>query len=40
MKEELDLPIEEKWRKQDEFSTFISAIEKLPSPKEINIALY
>ena len=34
MKEDLDLIIEEKWRKRDEFATFISAIEKLPSPDE------
>ena len=40
MKEDLDLLIEEKWRKQDEFVPFISAIEKLPSSKEIKLALY
>ena len=39
MKEYIDLIIEEKWMKQDEFSTFIAAIEKLPSPKDINLAL-
>ena len=39
MKEDLDLLIEEKWRKQYEFVPFISAIEKLPSSKEIKLAL-
>ena len=40
MKEYLDLLIEEKWRKRDEFATFISAIEKLPIPNDKNLALY
>ena len=40
MKEDLDLLIEEKWSKRDEFATFISAIEKLPSPNEKNLALH
>ena len=40
MKEDLDLLIEEKWRKRYEFATFISAIEKLPGPKERNLTLY
>ena len=40
MKEDLELLIEEKWRKLDEFDTFISAIEKLPSPNKKNIALH
>ena len=40
MKEDLDLLIEEKWRKKDEFATFISAIEKLPSPNEKNLVLH
>ena len=39
MKGDIDLLIEEKWRKWDEFANFISAIEKLPSPNEKNIAL-
>ena len=39
MKEYIDLLIEDNWRKQDEFDTLISDIEKLPSPKERNIAL-
>ena len=39
MQEDLDLIIEEKWRKWYEFATFIAALEKLPIPKEINIAL-
>ena len=39
-KEDIDLLIEEKWRKQDYFATFISAIDKLPIHKEINITLY
>ena len=40
MKEDLDLLIEGKWRTQDEFATFISDIEKLPSPNEKNLALH
>ena len=40
MKEYLDLIIEEKWRKQCGFTTFIVAIEKLRSTKEINIVLF
>ena len=40
MKEYLDLLIEEKWRKRDEFANFISSVEKLPSPNERNIALH
>ena len=40
MKEYLDLLIEEKWRKIDEFANFISDIGKLPSPNEKRIALY
>ena len=40
MKEDLDLLIEDKWMKQDEFATFISAIEKLPSTNKKNIALH
>ena len=39
MKENLDLLIEDMWRKRDEFTTFISAIEKLPSPHEKKLAL-
>ena len=39
MKEYLDLLIEYKWRKLDEFAPFISAIQKLPSPNGENIAL-
>ena len=39
VKEDIEILIEEKWRKQDEFATFISAIEKLPSPNEKNLAL-
>ena len=39
-KEDIDLLIEEKWSNRDEFSTFIAAKYKLPSPKEINLALY
>ena len=38
-KEDIDLLIEEKWRKRDEFANFISSVEKLPSPNERNIAL-
>ena len=38
--EDLYLLVEEKWMKRDKFSTFIAAIDKLPSPKEINIALF
>ena len=38
-KEDLDLIIEEKWRKRDEFATFIAAIDKLIGPKDRNIAL-
>ena len=37
--EYLDLLIEDNWRKRDEFATSISAIEKLPSINEKNIAL-
>ena len=40
MKKDLYLLIEDKWRKRDEFATFISAIEKLPSPNEKNLALH
>ena len=40
MKEYLDLLIEENRRKQDYFATFISFIEKLPSPTEKNLALH
>ena len=40
MKEYIDLLIEENWRKRYEFSTFISAIYKLPSPKEKKLALH
>ena len=40
MKEDLDLIIEEKWRKRDEFATFIAAIDKLIGPKDRNIVLY
>ena len=39
MKEDLDLLIEEKWSKRDEFATFISDIEKLTSPNKKNLAL-
>ena len=39
-KEDLDLIIEEKWRKRDEFATFIAAIDKLIGPKDRNILLY
>ena len=40
MKEDIDVLIEEKWRKQDEFATFISAIEKLPNLNEKKLALH
>ena len=40
MKEDLDLLIENKWKKQDRFATFILAIEKIPSTNEKNIALH
>ena len=40
MKEYLGLLIEWKWRKWDEFDTFISAIYKLPSPNEKYIVLH
>ena len=40
MKEDIDVIIEEKWRKQDKFATFISAIDKLTSPKYIKVAPY
>ena len=40
MKKDLYLLIEDKWRKRDEFATFISAIEKLPSPNEKNVVLH
>ena len=40
VKEDIDLLIEEKWRKRDEFSTLIAAIEKLTSPKWINLSIY
>ena len=40
MKEDIDLLIEEKWRKRDEFAPFISVTEKLPSPNEKNIAIH
>ena len=40
LKEDLDLLIDKKLRKRDDFATFIAAIEKLPSTKEINISLY
>ena len=40
MKEYFDLQIEEKWRKQEKISTFIAAIAKLTSLKEINLAIY
>ena len=40
MKEDLDLIIEYKLIKRYEFDTFISDIEKLPSNKEIKLALY
>ena len=36
---DLALLIEDKWMKRDEFATFISAIEKIISPKEKNLAL-
>ena len=39
MKEYLDLLIEEKWRKRYEFAIFISAIEKLTSLNEKNLAI-
>ena len=39
MKEDIDLLIEEKWRKRDDFDTFISDIWELPSPNEKNLAL-
>ena len=39
MKEDLDILIEQKCRKQDKFATSISAIETLPSPNDKNIAL-
>ena len=40
MKEYIDLLIEDKWRKRDEFDNFISGIEKLPSPNEKNLTLH
>ena len=40
MKKDLDPLIEEKWRKQYKFVTFIAATEKLPNNKEIKITLY
>ena len=40
MKEDIDLLIEEKGRKRDEFSTLIAAIEKLTSPKRIKFSIY
>ena len=40
MKEDLYLLIEENCMKGDEFANFISAIEKLPSTNEKNIALH
>ena len=40
MKDDLDLIIEEKWIKRDEFDTCIEDIEKLPIPKDINLTLY
>ena len=40
MKEDLDLLIEDKWMKRDEFATFISAIVKLPCTNKKNIALH
>ena len=39
-KEYLDLLIEEMWRKRDNFATFISAIEKLPSSNKKNLILH
>ena len=39
MKEYIDVSIEEKWIKQDYFYTFMSDIEKPPSPNEKNLAL-
>ena len=39
-KEDIDLLIEEKWRKRDKFANFISDIEKLPIPNEKNIPLH
>ena len=39
MKEYIDLLIEEKWKKWDEFANFILAVEKLPSTNEKNITL-
>ena len=40
MKEDLDLRIKEKRKKQDEFATFISAIEKIPILNDKNLALH
>ena len=40
MKEDIDLLIENKWRKRDEFDTFIAAIEKLPRTQDIKLAIY
>ena len=40
MKEGIDVLIEEKWRKQDEFATFISDIEEITIPNKKNIALH
>ena len=34
MKKNISLLIEDKWRKRDEFASFIVAIDKLLSPKE------
>ena len=39
-KEDIELRIEEKWRKRYYFATFISAIEKLTSPNDKNLALH
>ena len=39
MKEDLELLIKEKGRKQDEFATLVADIEKLPSTKDIKVSL-
>ena len=40
MKEDLDLLIEENWRKQDKFAAFISAIDKLSITNKKKLALH
>ena len=40
MKEDIDRLIEDKWKKRDEFATFISDIEKLPILNDKNPAIH